>query len=196
MPSANLRSFEGHEDDIPLWIAQSWADSTRRMLEMSKERRKTYFSLCHMYERMDGDGITTDSVEAAMRDVWSTDCLLILSAANLETWIAKLYRVRSRKAPKPHPNLAHLRNAIEHLEEAELDNESSTAFPRTRQSRARGIGALPGQELLIGLTGDGKLFGVISHDELEALAMSLLDELDAELQAYAMDHLAAQLEDG
>lgn len=165
------------------------------MLQMSKERRKTYFSLRHMYERMDGDGITSDSVEAAMRDVWTTDCLLILSAANLETWIAKLYRVRSRKAPKGHPNLTHLRNAIEHLDEAHLDDDSSTAFPRTQQSRTRGIGALPDQELLIGLTGDGKLFGVITHDELEALAMSLLDELDAELQEYAMDHLAQLLED-
>jgi len=190
-----LRSFVGDADDIPLWMARSWADSTRRMLQMSKDRRQTYFGLSHMYERMDGDGITANSVEAAMRDVWSTDCLLILSAANLETWIAKLYRARDRKVPKTHPNLAHLRNAIEHLDEAQLDNESSTALPRTQQSRTRGIGALPGQELLIGLTGDGKLFGILTHDELEALAMSLLDELDAELQSYAEDQLAQALMD-
>ncbi|WP_425839878.1 hypothetical protein [Microbacterium sp. PA5] len=182
-----LQSFDADGDDIPLMLARSWADSTFELLRLSKERRRRHASLDSMYERMDGDGITWDGVQESLRQVWSTDCLLILSAANLEAWVRKLYIARRRRVPEPLENLKRLRNAIEHLDEAELDEESWTATARTAAARTRGIGALPNQSLAIGLTGDGKLFGVITHDELERLVAGLLDELAQELDDYARD---------
>jgi hypothetical protein len=182
-----LQSFDADGDDIPLMLARSWADATHELLGRSKELRRRHRNLDSMYERMDGDGITWEAVQESFRRVWSTDCLLILSAANLEAWVRKLYIARRRRVPASLENLKRLRNAIEHLDEAELDEESWTATARTVAARTRGIGALPNQSLAIGLTGDAKLFGVITHDELEGLVRGLLDELAQELDEYAQD---------
>jgi hypothetical protein len=101
--------------------------------------------------------------------------------------VRKLYIARRRRVPESLENLKRLRNAIEHLDEAELDQESWTATARTAAARTRGIGALPNQSLAIGVTGDGKLFGVMTHDELEGLVLRLLDELAQELDDHARD---------
>jgi len=183
--SQTLQSFDLNGDDIPLMLARSWADATYELLVQSRDRRRRHRNLDSMYERMDGDGVTWGAVEEALRRVWSTDCLLILSASNLESWVRKLYRARRRRVPESLPNLKQLRNAIEHLDEAELDEESWTASARTKSSEKHGIGSLPNQSLALGITGDGKLFGVITHNELETLVHSLLRELADELDDYA-----------
>ncbi len=163
-----LNTFDPDGDDIPLMLARSWADSTFQMLKLSREKRATYRAVSRAYDRMDGDYIDLESVQRAVREVWSTDCLLIISAANLEAWTRKLYRARRRRVPAPLENLKRLRNAIEHLDEAELDEETWTATARTAAARTRGIGALPNQELAIGVSGNGLLFGVMSYADLES----------------------------
>lgn len=182
-----LQSFNSDGDDIPLMLARSWADATLELLAKSREKRRRYVVLDKSYERMDVEGLAWEDVQKALRDVWSTDCLLILSSSNLEVWVRKLYQARRRKAPKQLANLKRLRNAIEHLDEANLDEMTWTATARTTAALKSGIGALPNQELAIGLTGDGLLFGVISHEELETLVSGLLDELWQELDEYARD---------
>jgi hypothetical protein len=182
-----LQTFDSDGDDIPLMLARSWADATFEMLELSRKRRSDYRSISRTYDRMDGDAVDLAMLHRAIREVWSTDCLLILSASNLEAWIRKLYRARRRKLPEPLKHLKQLRNAIEHLDDANIDEETWTATARLQQSKKSGIGALPNQELAIGISGDGLLFGILSHDDLEGLVRGLLSELSQELDDYAQD---------
>lgn len=187
-PSLPLQPFGGLDDeDLPLMMAKSWAAQTSELLALAKQRRKTFRAVDNMYERNDGDGITAEAVGEALRSAWTTETLLVFSASQLEIWTAKLYRARQRRAAPPHPHLTALRNALAHLEEADFDDENWIATPRKAVSAKCGIGALPDAELFIGLSGDGKLFGVLTHSELEALVERLLGELAQELDDYGSD---------
>lgn len=185
--SGTLNTFDADGDDVALMLARSWADSTFEMLELSRKRRSNYHWISKAYDRMDGDAVDLAMLQRSIREVWSTDCLLIISAANLEAWTRKLYRSRRRREPEPIENLKRLRNAIEHLDEADIDEETWTATARTSKAVKSGIGALPNQKLGVGVSGDGLLFGVMSHDDLEKLVNGLLDELSQELDDYARD---------
>ncbi|MEW1706976.1 hypothetical protein AB0230_07015 [Microbacterium sp. NPDC089190] len=182
-----LNTFDADGDDVPLMLARSWADSTFEMLELSRKRRRDYRWVSRSYDRMDGDAVDLARLQRAIREVWSTDCLLIISAANLEAWTRKLYRARRRREPKPLENLKRLRNAIEHLDEADIDEETWIATARNPRALKSGIGALPNQKLGIGVSGDGLLFGVMSYEDLENLVNGLLGELSQELDDYARD---------
>lgn len=150
--------------------------------------RRRYEAIESTFERMDHDGeITHDVVSSAFRALWTSEALLITSASNLERWMTRLYRSRNRR---PRTNVEHLRtlrNALEHLHEASIDDDSWVATARTPTAERTGIGALPDAQLSIGLGDDGRIFGVLTYEELTALVRSLLDELDAELRDYALD---------
>lgn len=180
---ALLQSFSGVGDDLPLALTRSWAEATARLIVQAREQRRRFANLENAYERSDVDGLTWDYVEEVQRTVWSTECLLILSASNLETWMRKLYEIRRRGAPPRIALLKQLRNSIEHLHEANIDETTWTATPANAYSERRGIGALP----------DGK-FDVwsgplvyVPEDEIESLAKGLLDELATELDDYVRD---------
>lgn len=174
-------------DDVPLHFARAWAESTVRMLETSQVKRAALRDRERENAESDLDQVSDPFLQRAEREAWTTECLLILSAAQLETWIAKLYRVRERKAPKPIPALSALRNAIEHLEESMFDEEEFVARPKNPMARKRGVGALPGGELSLYVSDDEKLLGVITPDELDALARGLLEELAREDDEWMAD---------
>jgi hypothetical protein len=191
-----LQTLDGlGDEDLPLMMAKTWAAQTSELLALAKERRKTFRAIDRIYERNDGDGITEEAVGDALRSVWGTETLLVFSASQLETWTAKLYRARDRRASARHPHLTALRNALAHLDEADIDDDSWIATPRTPTAARRGIGALPNAELSIGLSGDGKLFGILTHEELERLVDNLLDELAQEIDDYASAWYADQHRD-
>jgi hypothetical protein len=190
-----LQSFEGEPEDLPLMLARGWAEASTRLLGESAELRRTYRALSRAYDRMDGDGISEVDLIAKIREIWITESMLVHAASNLEVWIAKLYRVRRRRVPRPIRHLKQLRNALEHLEEASFDDESGVATARTQQATRSGIGALPGAQLQVGLGGDGLLFGVISPDELHTLVGGLVADLDGELDEHVEDWIDFMNED-
>ncbi|GAA1970258.1 hypothetical protein [Microbacterium deminutum] len=190
-----LQSFNLFGDDVLLMLSRAWAEQTTEQLGTAKECRRRYEAIEATYERVDHDGeITQDVVSSAFRALWTAEALLITSASNLERWMTKLYRARNRR---PRTNVEHLRtlrNALEHLHEANIDDDNWVATARTTTAERSGIGALPDAQLSIGLDGDGRIFGVITHDDLTTLVRALLDELDAELRDYAADWIEWQSE--
>jgi hypothetical protein len=169
-------------DDVPLALTRSWAESTARLVVEARALRRRFETLQVAHERMDVDGLTWAHVETAQRSVWSTECLLILSAHNLETWMGKLYEARGREAPARVPLLKHLRHSIEHLHQAEID-ETWTARPTNDYAKRNGIGRLPDGEFDVW---SGPLT-YVPDDELEALTTRLLGELARELDDYVQD---------
>lgn len=181
----SLQGFSGLGDDLPLALTRSWAEATARLVRDARERRREFQVLDSAHERMDVDGLSWDDVETAQRSVWSTECLLILSASNLETWMKKLYESRGRAAPPRIELLKQLRNSIEHLHEAEIDEETWTATPTNGHAVRTGVGALPDGQFDVWA---GPL-SYVSVDDIESLATALLDELARELDDYARDWL-------
>jgi hypothetical protein len=182
-----LQTFDGEGDDLPLMLARGWAEASMRLLQEASAMRKEYRALDRAYERMDIEGLSESDLLDKIRRIWIAESMLVHAASSLEIWMAKLYRTRRRK---PRPQVAYLRqlrNALEHLEEADFDDEGWIATARTAQGARRGIGALPEAKLEVGLGPDGLLFGVIAPAELHSLVDDLVRELDRELDEYAQD---------
>lgn len=187
-----LQSFDSDGEDVILSLAVSWAGAVREQLHNVKERVTNYHNVDNMYERMDGD-VTMDHLAASWRAAWTAEALLVISADNLERWIKRLHTERGRQPLAPHPQLRALRNAIEHMDESEFDDDEWVARPG--RSQGRGLGALPDASLSISVGSGDKAFGLISHDELQGIVNALLDELEREQSDYAEDLIAFHRED-
>lgn len=188
-----FQSFNPDGEDVVLSLAVSWVGAVREQLHNVKERVKHYAAVDRMYERMDGD-ITMDHLQAAWQAAWTAEALLVISADNLERWIKRLYLEHGRTPKAPHPQLRALRNAIEHMDESEFDDEAWIATPG-KSGQPRGLGALPNRSLSIAVGSQESVFGLISHADLQALVDGLVDELEQELEDYAADMIAFWHED-
>jgi hypothetical protein len=97
------------------------------------------------------------------------------------------------EAPEADPVLADLRNALEHLDEAELDE--ATATPSENPARTKSLRKLPGAQLLIGTGGNPRqLFDLIDSDEIERRALDVVttaDRLDQQAEDYLDDLLVS-----
>jgi hypothetical protein len=80
--------------------------------------------------------------------------------------------------------LADLRNALEHLDEADFDG--GAAIPG---KGSRSLAALPGGRLSV-RSGGRLAFGLIEVDELERRVLALVDAVEEELMQEAADWLA------
>ncbi len=88
--------------------------------------------------------------------------------------------------------LADLRNALEHLDEAELDGYVASAGEHPRRNRS--LRNLPDAQLRIGMTADPRrLFDLLDSDEVEQRALAVVttaDRLEAEGEAWAQELMA------
>lgn len=182
-----LQTFAG--EDVPLYLARAWAEQTRQSLKDCRDRRRTYIALDRAYERGEiwesGYEVTEDQVNRAVRAVWTSEVLLVISAWTLDVWMTKLYRARRRKKRTENAQLNQLRNALMHLDSGEIDEEAAFVAANPKNSRSKhGLGALPDGGLSVGVdlgfSVDSKLFGILTLDEIEALAAELIDELNQE----------------
>ncbi|WP_426624432.1 hypothetical protein ACPPVW_18800 [Leifsonia sp. McL0607] len=187
-----LQSFDPDGEDVILSLAVSWAGAVREQLHNVKERVRNFHNVDNMYERMDGD-VTMDDLAASWQAACTAEAMLVISADNLERWIKRLYTARGRQPRAPHPQLRALRNAIEHMDESEFDDDEWVA--RSGKSQKLGLGALPESRLLISVGSNDKVFDLISHDELQGIVNALLDELEREQTDYAKDRIAFDHED-
>src|SRR6185312_16774374 len=96
-------------------------------------------------------------------------------AHQLERWAQRLAEERG-DVPQPRDRvLADLRNALEHLDEAQF--EGHHAVPG---EGSRSLKELPGSQLRIA-TGNGLAFGLIDVSELENRALGVVRAVEDEL---------------
>lgn len=90
-------------------------------------------------------------------------------------------KVRGGEPPLPDAVLADLRNALEHLDEA--DFEDGAAVPG---ANSRSIRKLPNGRLAIAL-GSDLAFGLVDPKELESRALSVVGTIEDDLEQAAID---------
>ena len=97
----------------------------------------------------------------------------------MERWARRLAEERGEEPPPRDQVLANLRNALEHLDEAEF--EGHHAVPG---DGSRSLKELPGSQLRIA-TGNGLAFGLIDVSELENRALGVVRAVEDELMEEA-----------
>ena len=115
------------------------------------------------------------------RQQWADEQALVWAAHQLERWSRRLAMERGEDPMPRDKVLADLRNALEHLDEADFDG--GAAVPG---EGSRSLAALPGARLSIRL-GGRLAFGLIEVDELERRALALVDAVEEELMQEAAD---------
>ncbi len=132
------------------------------------------------YERM-GPELGPDELDLARsgRQLWADEQALVWAAHQLDRWTRRLALERGEDPPPRDKVLADLRNALEHLDEADFDG--GAAIPG---ARSRSLAALPGGRLAL-RAGAGLAFGLIEVGELERRALALVDAVEEELMDEA-----------
>ncbi len=148
-----------------------------RVRQIREEARR----LGRAYERMEDWSPDVLDLARSFRAQWAEEQALVWAAHQVERWARRLAEERADEPPPRDQVLADLRNALEHLDEAEF--EGGYAVPG---DWSRSLRALPGSQLWIA-AGDGLAFGLIDVNELESRALGVVSTVENELMEEAAD---------
>jgi len=174
-------------------LVDVWVEEVRRLVPEVRAVREKYDRDSRAMDRNDSwPQLTEHDMFTNWRRLWAAQHHLVWAAHQLERWVARLARERRMKVPKPDPVLADLRNALEHLDEADLDEFTATAS--SNPARTKSLRKLPGGQLLIGTSGNPRrLFDLIDSAEIEQRAWAVTtstDRLEQEAEDYAHELMA------
>ncbi|MCZ2849016.1 hypothetical protein [Modestobacter sp. VKM Ac-2978] len=177
-------------EDTAEALVDVWSEEVRRLVPEVQAVREKYDRDSRAMDRGDSwPPLTERDMFADWRRLWAAQHHLVWAAYQLERWVARLARERRKKVPKPDSVLADLRNALEHLDEAALDESTATATDNP--ARTTSLRKLPGSQLVIGVGGNPRqLFDLIDSAEIEQRAWELTtstDRLEAEGEAWAQE---------
>ncbi len=163
-------------------FVRTWAEAVVRQVERVRQMRVKAAREGRAYERM-GPELGPDELDPArnFRQQWSDEQALVWAAHQLERWARRLAMERGEDPMPRDKVLADLRNALEHLDEAEFDG--GAAVPG---EASRSLAALPDGRLAI-RTGNRLAFGLIEVDELERRALAIVHAVEEELMQAAED---------
>ncbi len=128
-------------------FVQTWAEAVARQVKHVRQMRDKAARQGRAYEAM-GPELGPDELDLARnaRQLWADEQALVWAAHQLERWTRRLALERNEE-PRPRDKvLADLRNALEHLDEADFDG--GAAIPergavRSRPCRAAGYHSGP-----------------------------------------------------
>jgi hypothetical protein len=160
---------------------QIWAEAVMRQVERVRAIRKRSHSIGRAYER----GFGPDELDLAQiaREQWAEEHSLVWAAYQVERWTQRLAEERGDDPPPRDEVLANVRNALEHLDEAEF--EGSHAVPGLSGNRS--LRKLPGERLPLFTGYNGLAFGLIDPGELERRALGVVATIEDELMERAAD---------
>jgi hypothetical protein len=173
--------YFAEEDDEPLTIAQAWAEAVLDQVKIARAARKKHDWSLWAAEKMEDWSPDDQQIHRSFRRLWTADSTLVWMAFQLERWTTRLYQDQSLEPPAANPQLRDLRNALEHLDEADIVDSNAVAGEGSWSLKK-----LPGSRLLIGTYDDGgRLFGVLTSAELEAAALDLIGALSGRIDDAA-----------
>ena|SRR5690242_707989 len=158
-------------------FVQMWAEAVARQVEQVCEVRRKVAADGRAYERNEDYSPTNEDIVHNFRTEWAEEHTLIWAAYQLERWAQRLARERQEQPPPSDPVLAPLRNALEHLDDAEFEGGEAVPGPGDKNWSLR---KLPDSRLLIA-TGQNRAFGLIDVDELEERALAVVRDAEERL---------------
>jgi hypothetical protein len=117
---------------------------------------------------------------SALEQVWVRGYKLIMSAYQMERWLQAHRKLNGE--PVQTKQYRHLRNALEHLDEAHLTEVAAVKRPDDTEKRS--IEELPGRQLFLGFSSSSTedAFGIVNLAEVteQARKYAYLDSDDIE----------------
>lgn len=181
-------------------LAEIWAEAVLRQAESYRQAWSRLRKAWEQFDRAAGDGdglLDEDGRSGAFRQLWAEAHLLVWSARHLELWTARLAKERHEPVPAADPWLKTLRDALEHLDEAEFLNGSAVPGQpaldalkdgdKWKDPRWRALLALPGKFLETSIADDGRLFKLVDPERLEQTARNTLERIETERLDHASD---------
>jgi hypothetical protein len=171
------------EDDESLMFAQAWAEAVLEQVRTAREARKKHDWSLWAAEKMEDWSPTDRQIDRYFRHLWTADTTLVWMAFQLERWTTRLYHDQGVEPPASKPQLRDLRNALEHLDQADFVGSNAVA-----SNGSWSLNRLPDGQLFIGTYDDGgRLFGVLTGAELEAMALDLIGALSGSIDDAAQE---------
>lgn len=167
-------------------FAQRWADGTLRQATRLRDALQRASSLDRAYERMDDPTLTEWDIAARIDEVWVEQHLLMVSAQQFEKWAKRMAEARGETRPEEDRLMRLLRNSLEHLDEAELNDIE--ALPGLSGNRS--LRDLPGSRLPLGVTlGTDKVMvcDLVELDAIETNCRQLANEILDEIERPVID---------
>lgn len=146
--------------------------------------RDRYVLASRAYDQMEPGGPTENTLAALFRERRVEEHALVWAAHQLERWTTRLAEERGETPPEPEPWLRNVRNALEHLDETNLQ-ESYAVPDELRGPKNGGSLARLDNERLPLFLGGPQLFGSIDPVKLEAAARRELQKVNDRLMARA-----------
>jgi hypothetical protein len=186
------------DEELCKTFVQMWAEAVIRQVKRVKELRVKAARDGRNYERMENWSPTSEDLAENFRAQWTEEQTLVWAAHQLERWAKRLAEERGQDPPEPDRVLANLRNALEHLDEAEFTNQrghtpddSGWVYSLTHSAvpgeKSWSLKALPSSRLSIS-TPEGvgpPAFGLIDVGELELHAEAYVRQIENEMMAEA-----------
>ncbi|MFD9000872.1 hypothetical protein ACFV0T_07865 [Streptomyces sp. NPDC059582] len=178
--------FEPSEaEEIAKHFVQVWAEAVMRQAERTRAIRKKAVLDSRNYDRNEDWSPNEHQLAANYRVWWAEEHTLVWSAYQLQQWRRRLAEERGEPAPSENQNLKLARDALEHLNEARLDEDAATP-PSAKGPQGRALRDFPDKMLSLSL-GGRTLFEILDPHQLDKEALkvvkSIEDELDARAQA-------------
>jgi hypothetical protein len=165
------------QDEQARFFVEMWAEAVIRQLARVREGHKKYAADQWAYYGDDEDSPTAEDMAHNFRTQWAEEHMLIWASHQLERWIKRLAIERGQTPSPDDEVLTNVRNALEHLDEADLidgyavpgflgSNRSLRELPDGRLSIALGIGRIGG--------------GFLTVEELERRALAIVRKIENE----------------
>jgi hypothetical protein len=167
-------------------FVQIWAEEVTRQVKHVRRRRDKATEDLRAAEYGEDWSPTDHDLHRNFRALWPAQHQLVWAAYQLERWRRRLAMERNEPPPALDPVLANLRHALEHLDEADLDDE---LYAEAGATRNRSLRALPDSRLLIGTHGR-LLFGLVDPDDVERRALLIVDAIEISEMNEAEDRAA------
>jgi hypothetical protein len=134
------------EDDYVRHHVLMWAEAVVRQVDRVRQQRKKDRADFHSYDQELLGAPMTYEVRRNFRTTQAEEHTLIWAAHQLEKWTQRWAIERDRTPPDPDPVLADVRNAMEHLYEADFDEHAVAVpgpFGSNRSLRKLPYGSVP-----------------------------------------------------
>lgn len=124
-------------------FTQRWAEATLRQATRLRYALQRASSLDRAYERMGDPTLAELDIAAKIDEVWTEQHILMVSARQFEKWAKRMAAACAEVRPEEGRLMRLLRNSLEHLDEAELNELEALSGP----SGNRSLRDLPGGRL-------------------------------------------------
>lgn len=171
-------------EDVAKHFVQVWAEAVLRQAERTREIRRKAADDSRNYEHNEDWSPTAYELEVNFRTQWAEEHMLVWAAHQLERWRARLAKERGEQVPTENQALKDARDALEHLDEAQLDDEGARS-PAAKGGTGRALRKLPDEVLRFSL-GGGTLFEVLDPERLDEEALKIVASIEEELNDWAV----------